>query len=344
MTTSMQWRVALLAAILALCTLVAAGYAFYALNRAADNLGGPAATTSETATELLEQPHIAFRHTADGVAYGKVAAVALSAPDGPRALTDTSCERVYSVGKVGLCLDARRGVVTTYGAKILDKDLLPRRDVPTAGEPSRVRLSADGRLAATTTFEAGHSYLSSSFSTRTVIYNVKTGKPLHNLEDFTIWKADKPYSNPDVNMWGVTFKPGGDGFYATMASQGVTYLVEGSIRKRTLRTLRQNVECPSLSPDGTRIAYKKRDDTDGFFGWRVHVLDLRTGADVVLPTDRSVDDQVEWLDDKRVLYGLVRRVGYVETDVWVVPANGTGKPSVLIPEAWSPAVVRTPAR
>ena len=41
----------------------------------------------------------------------------------------------------------------------------------------------------------------------------------------------------------------------------------------------------------------------------------------------------------RILYGLPRE-GSAETDVWVVPADGTGSPAVYIPYAWSPSVVR----
>lgn len=116
------------------------------------------------------------------------------------------------------------------------------------------------------------------------------------------------------------------------------------LRERTLRTLKDNVECPSLSPDGTRIAYKKLQRGSNSAGWRVHVLDLETGADLALPGERGIDDQVEWLDDERLMYGLLRRVGYASQTWWVVPADGSRQPSVFIPEAWSPAVVRTPPR
>jgi hypothetical protein len=61
--------------------------------------------------------------------------------------------------------------------------------------------------------------------------------------------------------------------------------------------------------------------------------------DVELAESRSVDDQVEWLDGDRILYGLPRE-GTAETDVWMVPAGGTGSPAVYIPYAWSPSVVR----
>ena len=43
------------------------------------------------------------------------------------------------------------------------------------------------------------------------------------------------------------------------------------------RVLRENVECPSLSPDNTRIVFKKRmTDGPGGVTWRLHVLDLAT--------------------------------------------------------------------
>jgi hypothetical protein len=55
---------------------------------------------------------------------------------------------------------------------------------------------------------------------------------------------------------------------------------------------------------------------------------------------RSVDDQVEWLDDSTLLNGLPRGDTEATTsDVWSVPADGGSAPMVLIPHASSPAVV-----
>jgi Tol biopolymer transport system component len=146
----------------------------------------------------------------------------------------------------------------------------------------------------------------------------------------------RPYRARDLNVWGVTFA-GADRFYATVGSRGQTWLVRGDLAARTLTGLDRGVECPSLSPDGTRVAYKRRPDPDRA-AWRLHVLDLRTGRDVALAETRNVDDQAEWLDDGTVLYGLPRSGS--ATDVWAVPADGRGAPRVFIPDAWSPAVVR----
>ena len=106
-------------------------------------------------------------------------------------------------------------------------------------------------------------------------------------------------------------------------------------------SLQTDARCTSLSRDQIRIAYKKRLDSKVRGVWRLAVLDLRTGQDSLLAETRSVDDQVEWLDDGRLLYALSRPGSEATTsNVWVVPADGTGTPTVFIPEASSPAVVR----
>jgi hypothetical protein len=280
-------------------------------------------------------PHVVFRSTAFGPTYGRLAVVPLDRPDGPRAVGPVSCERVYATRKRGLCLTTSGGVVPTYHAVTLNAALSPLTKVTLSGGPSRARLSPDSNLVAVTVFVAGHSYLQSGFSTLTTVRTALTGRLLANLEDFRVIRDGKPYRSVDLNVWGVTFVDS-DRFFATAASRGKTWLVEGSLAARELRTIRENAECPSVSPDGTRIAYKHR---IGLVRWRLHVLDLTSGRDVELAESRSVDDQVEWLDGDRILYGLPRE-GTAETDVWVVPADGTGSPAVYIPYAWSPSVVR----
>src|SRR5204863_3698876 len=83
---------------------------------------------------------------------------------------------------------------------------------------------------------------------------------------------------------------------------GQTYLVEGDLSARTARVLREGVECPSLSPDGTRLAFKMQVGDGGRITWRLRVVDLATLIDTPLAETRSIDDQVEWLDDARILY------------------------------------------
>ena len=284
--------------------------------------------------QVTAKPHIVFRSTAMGPTFGNVGVVPLDRPDGPRATTNLACERIYATRTHGLCLASDAGIVTTYQGVMLDATLAPTTTFPLIGIPSRARISPDDRWTAMTMFVSGHSYVQTGFSTATTIRDADTGSLYANLEDFTVHRNGKVYRSVDLNVWGVTFADS-DRFFATVGSRGRTWLVEGSVAGREMHTLRENAECPSLSPDGTRIAYKFR---TGNGVWRLHVLDLRTDADTALAETRSVDDQVEWLDDKRVLYGLPRSDS-AETDVWVAAADGSGTPEVFLPLAWSPAVV-----
>ncbi len=87
-----------------------------------------------------------------------------------------------------------------------------------------------------------------------------------------MWMVRRGDKAADVNYWGITFAADDLTFYATLPSTGgKTWLMRGDMGARTLTALRENVECPSLSPDGGRIAYKHRDRPDH---WRLHVLDL----------------------------------------------------------------------
>jgi hypothetical protein len=101
--------------------------------------------------------------------------------------------------------------------------------------------------------------------------------------------------------------------------------------------LRDGVECPSLSPDGTRIAFKKRIDLGmGRTEWRLAVLDVATLADHTLTETRNFDDQAMWVDDRTVAYGLPRvNSGTPTRDTYAVAADGSGEPRLLVPGASS---------
>ena len=100
----------------------------------------------------------------------------------------------------------------------------------------------------------------------------------------------------------------------------------------------RDVECPSLSPDNARIAYKRAYTGARGIGWTLHVLELTTLADTPLDAERrSVDDQVDWLDDGHVIYHLPATRG---ADIWVLNVDGKTPAQLLIPLAYSPAVVR----
>jgi hypothetical protein len=333
-------RIAVLAGIVVLAVIGATVYVVGVRSRqraAADS--APPQDTSADVTAVSAVPHLVFRNTALGQGYGRVAVIPLAAPAGARALTAASCERVYAVARAAICLSADRGLVTTYRSTVLGADWKPTRDLPLTGLPSRARLSRDGTLAATTTFVYGDSYASpGQFSTRTLVSRTD-GSTSADLEEFELVVDGRTVDARDRNLWGVTLVDD-DRFYATAASGGRTWLVRGSLTSRRMAGLRGDVECPSLSPDGKRIAFKKHGDLPAG-QWRLAVLDLATGVETVLAEKRSVDDQAEWLDNDHVVYGMPRTAaGSASADVGVVPADGTGAPRVLVPDAWSPAVVR----
>ncbi|MFJ3894561.1 TolB family protein [Streptomyces sp. NPDC090083] len=299
--------------------------------------GGPRVTAGRVT--LTAPGTMVFRNMAWGPHRDELTTVPAAAPAGPRTASGLKCLRFYAAAGTGVCLQAVHGTVTdTYRALILDARLkeTARYDVP--GIPSRARVSPTGRFAAWTAFVGGDSYAGTNFSTRAAIVDTRTGKLIPTLESFRIVKDGHVYHAADVNFWGVTFAADDRTFYATLATKGSTYLVRGDLRTRTVSTLHANVECPSLSPDGTRVAYKKR--VKGLpkdAPWHLYVLDLRTMRETPLAESRSVDDQAVWRDDRTIVYALPGDYG---ADLYTVPANGTGRARLLSDAAVSPAYIR----
>ncbi|GGO50299.1 MULTISPECIES: hypothetical protein [Streptomyces] len=330
---STRLRVVAVVAAAALLAGVAITYTVRAVHRAE-----PIASDSEFA---LDRGHLYFRSTQEGA--GRVARVPTSSttatthrtPNGP------SCERFYAAGGTGLCLLRRPGIPPKSYAVVLDKNLREKRRVALTGIPNRARVSASGRMLSWTMFATGDSYAggSSSFSTRTSILDTRTGYLIKNMEEIPLTVDGRRYHSPDVNYWGVTFARDDNRFYATVSTKGRTYLVEGDMRKWSARALRKNVECPSLSPDNTRIAFKKRVRDGTKNPWRLYVLDLRTMREHPLADPRSVDDQAAWLDDDTLAYALPGREGRKQ-DIWTARADGTGHPNLRVPGGSSPAAVR----
>lgn len=284
-------------------------------------------------------PRIVFRNTAVGPDYGRVAVVPLDDPGGPRQLTDLSCERIDVVAGAGSCLQSERGIVTRQRWLDLDEDLTVLDSQPLAGIPSRTRLSPDGSLVASTSFVSGHSYMDSGFSTATIV-RARDGRDWGNLEKFRLVIGGETVRPVDRNVWGVTFVDTRT-FYASAATGGRTWLVRGDLEERTLTSVRPDAECPSLSPDGTRVAYKVDVAPGSKVRWVAAVLDLASGTQQVLDRGgEGFDDQLAWLDDDTLLYGQARADSPGTTDVWSLDVDGSAEPRLLIAQAWSPAVVR----
>jgi len=301
------------------------------------------ASPGAAAEDLRRGPHLYVR-SMRASEFGKVVLASLDRPDDDRVVTLLECDRVAFGHDAGICLSDNRASLQPPGlASLLSARLQVLHTLPLAGVPSRARLSPDESLAATSVFVAGESYASSSFATRTHIVDVKAGQALPDLEQFVTLRDGRAIKAADFNFWGVTFARDGRRFYATLATGGKTYLLEGDVQERTVRVLRENVECPSLSPDETHLVYKRR--IEGSPEWRLHVLELASMRDWPLAVEtRSIDDQVEWLDSTQVLYGFLEDRGLPEEamNVWVSPIaeNARQAPRIFVRAAASPSVVR----
>jgi hypothetical protein len=290
---------------------------------------------------------ILYRSTALGDTYGRVSMANVGSTDEPRYVSPIECDRVHFAAGTGLCLRAKRGVFTTFHAHVFDRDFVVRHSVPLLGVPSRARVSPDGRFAAMTVFVTGHSYAGSDFSTRTSILDARTGQfIIEDLETLTVYRDGVPFKSEDFNFWGVTFVRDSSRFFVTLGTKDQHYLLEGDSQARTASVVTTRAECPSLSPAGSHVAFKRRaTQTDGTsrFTWRVYVLDLSTGKETELGGEtRNVDDQVEWLDDQTILYSLPEQASgpTASTNTWAISTQAGAAPQLLLPYAFSPAVVR----
>lgn len=339
MSQRLKWLIVAAVSIVALGATALVGVFAWQQYQARAN----APSTAETAAPdtWASGDRVVFRSTAAGQGYGHVASVPLDDPTGARAVTDVACDRVDATGEEFACLRTERGIAPTYTATLLSNEGDTLSEWPLTGIPSRTRFSPDGGLVATTAFVTGHSYATVGFSTETLIRQADGSAPV-NLEDFELIIDGEAVAPVDRNYWGVTFVDDST-FYATvgLTTQGTTYLVEGDLNARTLTALADNVECPSLSPDGTRLAFKRVTSGSGAtVHWTPAIYDLATGEIELLPEERGIDDQIAWLDNETILYGMPREDVPGDTDVWQLAADGSGEPEIFIEHAWSPSVVR----
>lgn len=350
---SRRTRLLIFAAVLIVSVAAAAGYAAHSAWRAR---AAAAAATARSLPALpldalplaaapTDAPYMLFRSTALGETYGRVSLEVPGADGARRSVSSLHCDRVHFAGGRGICLQARRKSLTTYHAHVFDRNFKVLHSTALGGVPSRARMSPDGALAAMTVFVSGHSYMSADLSTRTSIVDAASGQVLvEDLEQLPVLREGVPLKAADFNFWGVTFARQSGRFYATLATAGKLLLVEGDLAARQMRVIHDDVECPSLSPDESHIAFKRRIPAGpGRLMWRLHVLELASGKLTPLPGEtRSVDDQVEWLGNREVVYGLPGdgpNAG-AATNTWALRVDGRGEPRLLVPLAFSPTVIR----
>jgi len=308
------------------------------------------------AASLSHQPFLLFRGTTLNKDYGTMELTSTEHPGAERALTPLKCERVAYAGGRGICLSGTGGsLFSSTRAIVFNSKFKPLFSIPLPGYPSRTQVSRNGEYGATTDFVSGDSYASAGFSTRTYLINLNTGKILFDLEQMQVYRNGSRVENVNFNFWGVTFAPDNDQFYATLGSGSDTYLIKGSVKTQVATVLLAGIECPSMSPNGTQIAFKHR-NPGVEVTWRLSVLNLRTMRSHPLAETRDVDDQAAWLNNSTVAYALaetgsasaastsgisaISAGASLATDTWTVPANGGGRPQLLLKGSWSLISVR----
>jgi hypothetical protein len=325
-TMTLRARIAVATGVAVLLAAVAVGYVRLAAARAPAPVAGAAHLTLAAGPRLLV------------VTDRRLATVSAADPAGAREVSAVSCVRAYAAGGTAVCL--REDTAWSYRMVVLDRDLRDLTSVPLPGLPNRAQVSRSGRMVSWTTFVGGDSYTSEGFSTRTGILDTATGTQAASLETFAVHREGRPYQAVDLNFWGVTFASDDNTFYATLGTAGRRYLVQGDFAARTVRTLAENVECPSLAPDGRRVAFKQAIDGRPSDGWRLSVLDLATLEVTPTAETSNVDDQAAWLDGGTLGYTLRDSSG--NPSIWTVPSDGSGTPRMLAADAESPSTLAAP--
>ena len=289
-----------------------------------------------TLQAALNQPHflsVRYPHF-EGEAF-QLEVIRAQNPGSKRVKTDLPCQRVYFRSGRGLCVESPSGPATTV--KVFDASLRVTRTLALFGSPSRVRVSPAGRYGAITNFISGHSYSDASFSTATYFLDLGTGA-WTNLEAWDAFRGSDRITDAKRNFWGVTFVSE-TVFYATLGIGRERYLVEGDATTRRLEVIRDNIACPSVSPDGKRLTFRRSVvEPNGVVSVPLFLLDLSTGAERRLPEKLDIDDQPEWLDNHRIVYGTPTgppNIVVLDVD----DLSDSSMPAVLFPDAWNTTYV-----
>jgi hypothetical protein len=288
------------------------------------------------ANAVLAVPHIVFRTLAPRRAHGRVAMVAVDAL-GSRAVSALDCLRVSFAADVGLCMrDETTDKAVTHLAFTFDRRFGLQHRITLNGIPVRARVSPHGRLGAVTTYAEEETPAGERLATESLLIDMASGRVIADLREFEVRTAGFAPLSGAIDIASPAFARDEDRVYATLSTPTQRYVVRGSIAARRFDVIAEGLWTEGLSPDETRLVAKRATGDRG--RWDLVVLDLSDLS--VRPLnqgERSVDDQVEWMDNDHVMYHDVSLEG---TGIWALPVDGASPPRLLLPHAFSPALVR----
>lgn len=273
--------------------------------------------------------------------YGRLA---IRHTDGSRTLLDRECMRVHVSGDHGVCLSENTGLVSSFETTFFEAANIDVEIKSYASAlPSRARISPDGTFSAVTAFASGSSYvdIGSETTTLVTIDEIDSNRLLRGASQFEVLSSESRYDSFSVQYWGITFAEDEDEIYVTGFYDTAPEIMQGSLETMTIEPTGWIGSCPSLSPDGNTLVFKEMRQ-DGSF--ELVMVDLQTNTKRKLGETRSVDDQVEWLDNDTILYALHPEGGdealQPEFDIWMLNIAEGSEPELFLPNADSPAVAR----
>lgn len=286
---------------------------------------------------------VMFVNRVPGDDYGRLG---IRHTDGTRTLLERRCLRVHVNSGNAVCLSGDDGLVPSYTTTFFAADDPYQTELKSYASalPSRARISPDGSLSTVTAFISGTSYADISGETSTIVTidEIEGRARLRGANQLTVEADDDKYLNLDSQYWGLTFADN-DEFYITGFFGEGPEIMRGSLDSMTVAPIGRDGSCPSLSPDGKTLVYKASRDDGGF---DLVAVDIDTDTMWQLGETRSVDDQVEWLDNDTILYAVHPEGGDTavqpEFDLWMLDIAPDSEPELFLPNADSPATVRAP--
>jgi hypothetical protein len=121
--------VGLTAAAVSLVVSVALGVVEIENSAAARGETGPTAAPLLELASMVAAPHVVFRHTGVDRGYGLLSMAPLDRADARPVTLGMACERVAFAAGQGICLQADRGVFTTFKAVLFDRTFNARSTI-----------------------------------------------------------------------------------------------------------------------------------------------------------------------------------------------------------------------